>query len=87
MEEKICKNRDGKWNGGYVGLIMLLVTFAIIALVIWKHDLLILNGDTKSNVKNGEVQGVPMESGKAAIDQAQSIKNMLESKDRQNLNQ
>lgn len=58
-------------NGGYVGLLALLITVAIIALITWRSDLF----STSDN--NDNIQSV-IERDLGAIDSARDAKNMLE---------
>ena len=57
-------------NGGYVGLLALLITVAIIALITWRSDLF-SNGDNKGNTQS------VIERDLGAIDSARDAKNML----------
>jgi hypothetical protein len=64
-------------NGGYVGLIMMLVSVVIIALLVWKFG---------SFGGSGGVKTTPQEDLQA-IQKAQAIKDVLEQRDRQALQQ
>ena len=65
-------------NGGYVGLIMMLISVVIIALLVWKFGLLAGGG--------GGVRATPQEDLQA-IKAAQAVKDALEQRDRQTLQQ
>jgi hypothetical protein len=65
-------------NSGYMGLIMMLISVVIMALLVWKFGLLA--------GKSGGVKATPQEDLQA-IQKAQDLKNALEQRDRQLLQQ
>lgn len=60
-----------KKNGGYVGLLALLITVAIIALITWRSDLF-TNSENKDNSQS------VIERDLGAIDSARDAKNLIE---------
>jgi uncharacterized membrane protein len=72
-----------KWNGGFIGLIALLISVAIIALIVVRTDL--FGGSTSidengNEVKNPDVNMI--EGGFNAIDKARDVKNLIEENNR-----
>ncbi|MDQ5954966.1 MAG: hypothetical protein QG583_894 [Patescibacteria group bacterium] len=72
-----------KMNGGFIGLIALLISVAIIALIVVRTDL--FQGSTSidedgNEVKNSDVNMI--EGGFNAIDKARDAKNLIEENNR-----
>jgi hypothetical protein len=69
-------------NSGYVGLlIMLIITVAIMALIMWKSGFFKVVGESVGTEKAAEQENLQ------AIQNARNLKDALEQKDRQNLQQ
>lgn len=65
-------------NGGYVGLILMLVSVVIMAFLVWKFG--VFTGSAREQ-RNGPQEDL------SAIQQAQALKDALEQRDRQVLQQ
>lgn len=65
-------NKTIKLDGGYIGLITLLISVSIIAFVMIRSDLFTANKDGKNTI----------EQGRGAIDQASAAKKIIEQNSR-----
>jgi hypothetical protein len=70
METKIISNK--KYNGGYIGLLMLLIGVAIVALLIVRTDLFSGQKDGKNMI----------EQGSDAVDEVERVKDLIEQNSR-----
>jgi type II secretory pathway component PulJ len=63
-----------KWSGGYIGLLTLLVSIVIIAMIAWKLNLFGERNEGENNAIQQDMQ---------AIEQAKLLKDALERRNRQ----
>ncbi|HEY4512656.1 MAG TPA: hypothetical protein VJH63_03295 [Candidatus Paceibacterota bacterium] len=73
-----------KNNAGYIGLIALLITFAIISLLVWRTDLFGENSGQKERGEDNAPKNI-IEKDMQALQSAKDAKAMLELRNKQQL--
>lgn len=67
-----------KLNGGYIGLLMLLIGVAIIIFIMFRNDIFSNKSNNEENIKKNMI-----ETNLDYVDQAKDVKDMLEKKNQE----